>query len=74
MTDDAPLIVTVQDARDAGLCSPGQRAWFRRHGLDFRKFLDQGIEAVTLAALDDAMADRAIQQARQRVAGAGDGR
>lgn len=64
---EAPLIVTIQDAREAGLCSPGQRAWFRRHGLDFRRFLDQGIDAQTLIALDDAMADRAVRQAIARL-------
>ena len=33
------LIVTIAHVRAAGLCVNGSRAWFTRHGLDFRAFL-----------------------------------
>lgn len=59
------LIVTVDHARGAGLCVAGMRAWFDRHGLDFRDFLDRGIEADRLLATGDAMALRAVDAARQ---------
>jgi len=63
MTD---LIVTIDDVRAAGLCVNGSRAWFARHGLDFRAFLREGLDAQTLLATGDAMALRVVEYARQQ--------
>ena len=60
------LIVTITHVRAAGLCVNGSRAWFARHGLDFRAFLRDGLDAETLLATGDAMALRVVEYARQQ--------
>lgn len=61
-----PLIVTIDHVRAAGLCVHGTRGWFARHGLDFRAFLREGIDAETLLATGDAMARRVVECARRQ--------
>lgn len=58
------LIVTIAHVRAAGLCVNGSRAWFERHGLNFRAFLREGLDADTLLATGDAMAQRVVDYAR----------
>jgi len=60
------LIVTIAHVRAAGLCVNGSRAWFARHGLDFRAFLREGLDAQTLLATGDAMAQRVVDCARHQ--------
>jgi hypothetical protein len=60
------LIVTIEDVRLAGLCIPGARLWCRRHGIDWHRFLKEGVEAARLVETRDAMAARAVEQARRR--------
>ena len=60
------LVITINDVRAAGLCVNGSRAWFARHGLDFRAFLREGMDADTLLATGDAMALRVVEYARQQ--------
>lgn len=60
------LIVTIAHVRAAGLCVNGSRAWFVRHGLDFRAFLRDGLDVDTLLATGDAMALRVVNCARQQ--------
>lgn len=62
MTTD-PL-VTMAHVRQARMCSRGARAFFRRHGLDWRLFLTQGLPASVIAATGDAMALRVVEVAR----------
>lgn len=64
--------VTVQDLRASRLCFQGARPWFARHGLDWQRFLHEGLDAETLAATGDALAMRviAIAEAREAVASA----
>lgn len=66
--DDAQVRVTIDDVRAVGLCVNGSRAWFGRHGLDFRAFLAHGLPAADILATGDAMALRAVEQARSRTA------
>ena len=58
--------VTIQDIRAARYCLPGVRPWFRRHGLDWQAFLDDGIPAETLRATGDALVEPVIAQAKAR--------
>lgn len=61
-----PLIITIGHVRATGLCVHGTRAWFARHGLDFRAFLREGIAAQTLLATGDAMARRVVEHAQRQ--------
>ena len=58
------IIITINDVRAAGLCVNGSRAWFARHGLDFRAFVREGLDAETLLATGDAMALRVVNYAQ----------
>lgn len=63
MTD---AIVRQRDMRALKYCAWGVRAFFRRHGLDYRAFLRDGIPALELAATGDAMALAVVEVARGR--------
>lgn len=60
------VIVTMQHVRQAKLCSHGTRQFFRRHGLDYQKFLSEGLPAETIEATGDAMALQVVEVARGR--------
>lgn len=47
-----------------GFCLVGARAWFGRQGLDWRRFVRQGIEADVLEATRDPMAQALVNHAR----------
>lgn len=59
--------VIHQDIAVLKFCNRGAREFFARHGLDWAAFMREGIEASTLAAIDDDMARRAIEQAQKRL-------
>lgn len=69
MSEPDDVVVTLPDIRSSGLfyCAVGTRQFFRRHGLDFADFLRNGIPAGVLMTTGDAMAERAVEAARQRV-------
>lgn len=63
------LFVTINDCRTVigGFCSPGMRKFAKKHGIDFRKFVDDGgIKADRLLATGDAQALEAVEVARGR--------
>lgn len=61
------VIVTVEDMRSISYCTRGSKAFAKRHGLDMRSFLDNGIPANDLLALNDAMATDAVLAAAKRM-------
>lgn len=59
---DGDPIITITDARRAGLCATGLRLWFARNGFDFRDFVKNGArESVLRQSGDHAMIDRVVQ-------------
>lgn len=56
-------IVLPKHMRAAGLCVHGSRDFARRYGLDWKKFVREGIPAEQLIATGDAMAKKAIEVA-----------
>jgi hypothetical protein len=60
------VIVYMKDIRGAKLCSRGSRSFFERHGLDWNKFLKEGIPARELENTGDAMALKVVEVARGR--------
>ncbi len=63
MTPPNPITVHMRHVREAGYCAAGARAFARRHGFDWARFLRDGIPARLLAGADDAMAARVIERA-----------
>lgn len=62
---EASLVrVTIQDARELGFCVGGTRTFMERHGLDFKAFLREGLDAADLLATGDAMAERVVVHAQ----------
>jgi len=61
---EEPVRVTIQDARELGFCVGGTRTFMERHGLDFKAFLRDGLEAKDLLATGDAMAERVVAHAQ----------
>lgn len=69
------MIVTVAHVRSVtglsrrrGFCLSGARAWFSRHGLDWRDFVRHGIDAAVLEATGDALALTLVAHAREEIA------
>ncbi len=58
------MIITIDDVRRYH-CVRGAKRWFERHGLDFRRFLEEGIDAEAFIAAGDWRA-RHIVEAKQR--------
>lgn len=59
------MIVTMKHAREVGYCARGMRVFAQRHGLDWTRFVRQGLDADELRKTDDAMAARVIEQAER---------
>jgi hypothetical protein len=59
------MIITVSDLRRSKVC-PMARVWFAKHGLDWRDFVRNGIDADKLTATGDAIALRVVEEARGR--------
>jgi hypothetical protein len=64
LSDVNPVRVTIQDARELGFCVGGTRTFMERHGLDFKAFLRDGLDAADLLATGDAMAERVVVYAQ----------
>ena len=59
--------------RRPGFCRSGARAFFDRHGLDWKAFVRDGIEAERLEETGDGLALALVAWARKCEAGAIDG-
>lgn len=57
-------IVRIEHVRAVSLCTRGTRVWFARNGLDFRKFLADGIPASTIEATGDALGATVVKHVR----------
>jgi hypothetical protein len=51
-----------------GFCLPKSRVWARRHGLDWRDFIRNGIDIEMLESINDAFAQALVAHARREVA------
>lgn len=67
MTDE-DVIVTVKDMRKAGYCRRGSHLYSEVCGLDWMDFLKNGISASKLRGNGDALAEKVIDIAKQRIA------
>lgn len=70
------LIVTFSDMATIpgfsprpGFCIPLSRAWAKQHGIDFRDFVRNGVDADVLLATGDAFGIALVEWARTRRAG-----
>jgi hypothetical protein len=68
------VIVTVAHLRSVpgfsqrgGFCLRGARAWFERHGLDWRAFVRHGVDAGVLKATGDPMAQAVVDHASKQL-------
>lgn len=60
------VTVTMEHVRAARMCSRGARVFFERHGLDWQRFLAEGLPAEQIEATGDAMALKVVEVARGR--------
>lgn len=59
---------STRDQRAAGLCVAGTDAWFKRYGLDYRKFCREGYPVEQLRATGDPLAEKVCIAAEKRAA------
>lgn len=60
------MIITPNDLRKVSYCVKGSKLFAERYGLDFNKFLRQGISEEELLATGDYMAKRIVDEVRKR--------
>lgn len=60
------ILVTMEDVRIAKMCSRGAREFFKRHNLDWDRFLKEGLPVEMIEATGDAMAIKVAEVARGR--------
>lgn len=61
------LIITSRHCRAAGMClTPGVRDFCRTHGIDYRAFINNGIDAEVLIKTGDVMALQVVAVARKQ--------
>lgn len=58
------VIVKMKHIRQAKVCSSGARGFFERHGLDWNKFLTEGLPEEVFVETGDANALRVVEAAR----------
>jgi hypothetical protein len=56
------IIVTIEHLRP-GYCGPGTKAFFEKHGLDWRNFVKNGIDAQKLVDTGDVLAIKLAERA-----------
>lgn len=67
------MIIRMTDIRAAKMCSRGARAFFQTHGLNWEKFLQEGIPEEELLNTGDPMARQVVETAHRNLEAA-DGR
>lgn len=60
--------ITLQDMRSLKYCARGSREFAKRHGLDWSRFVHEGVPVDELAHINDGMLNRVIERAKQREA------
>jgi len=60
--------VTMRHIREEHLCASGARFFFNRYGLDWSRFLREGIPADELEATGDALVAGVVARAREEAA------
>ena len=60
------MIVYIEDAVEIGYCIEGIKEFCKRYGVDFRDLVRNGIEADKLLKIDNAMALKVVEYARNR--------
>lgn len=60
------MIIRIDDIRKSGYCVKGAKQWFAAHGLDFKDFLKNGIDAETLCKAGDGLAQKVVAERRAR--------
>jgi hypothetical protein len=63
---DGGVVITPADSRTAGNCNKGARAYFRRRGLDWARFVAEGIPVRELEVFDEYVRE-AYESALERL-------
>ena len=59
-------MVRISDVRACGLCVKGARAWFEKHNLSFKYFLEWGYPASVIEGTKDQLGLQVAAKARER--------
>ena len=57
------MIIRMEHVRQAKMCSKGARSFFRKHNLDWQRFITTGLDEEEILATGDAMARRVVEVA-----------
>lgn len=57
------MIIKHVHMRELGYCNKGGRALCKTHGIDWAKFVSEGVPEEVLLAIDNAMAIKVVENA-----------
>ena len=60
------MMVYIKDAVELGYCIKGLKEFCKRHDIDFKDFVKNGIEADIILKIEDAMAFKLVEYARSK--------
>lgn len=58
------MMVYIKDAVELGYCIKGLKEFCKRHDIDFKDFVKNGIEADIILKIEDAMAFKLVEYAK----------
>jgi hypothetical protein len=61
------MIVSVKDAVELGYCIKGIKEFCKKHNIDFRDFVNHGVDADVLLDTDDAMALKVVEHKKAQI-------
>lgn len=60
------MIVTVADMRKVKYCVDGTKLFFKKHDLDWKEFVLNGLDEEEFAKTNDGLADKMVEAAHER--------
>ena len=58
---DQELRVHVRHLKEVRFCNNGARVWFKRYGLDFNKFVFEGLPVSEVEKIGDPLSKQVVQ-------------
>lgn len=59
------VLVKMHHAKSLNYCSKGVKHWCVQHGINYIKFIKEGIDEDIILAIDDSMSKKVVERARE---------
>jgi len=59
------VIIKMHHAKSLNYCSRGVKHWCKQHGINYLRFVKEGVDEDVLLAIDDSMSRKVVEIARE---------